>query len=303
VRKTIFMKENLILSAVHDLEYDDLAPFLESLRATGSQAKVHFFVARVSKKSLRKFESLGITLHPISYFSIRTRPPLMFFWPLWRRLLATGDFESKCQLAKRVFHLMGLRFIVYYEFLKNRSDSFDKILMTDCRDVYFQRDPFAEDLGPGVHCFLEAASQTLESSWRNREMLVDAFGPEVLAEMGNAPVSCAGATLGDSKSILIYLKAMIETLFLGRRMQSGNDQGVHNYLVHKQLASLCHLHDNYSSLVFTAGCEGSDNITLNEQDEIIRADGKPYAILHQYDRHREIARKLLAKLEAVGPVS
>jgi len=56
-------------------------------------------------------------------------------------------------------------------------------------------------------------------------------------------------------------------------------------------------------LVFTAGCEGSDNITLNEQDEIIRADGKPYAILHQYDRHREIARKLLAKLEAVGPVS
>ncbi len=291
------MKDNLILSTVHELTYEDVAPFLKSLRATGSQAQVHFFTCRVSARSLQKIESFGVTTHPFSYLTFRRRQPLLVFWPLWKRMLAARDFAGKRRLVKRVLHLMAMRFVLYYDFLESRTDEFGQVFLTDCRDVYFQRDPFSENLSPGLHCFLEGRTQVIGTCSSNSLMILNAFGPKVLEELANAPVSCAGTTLGDAKSILIYLKAMIETLCLGVTMRHSNDQGVHNYLIHEGLLPSLHLHDNYSSSVFTAGCERVEDIVLNERNEVVRRDGGVYPILHQQDRHREIQRKLLAKLE------
>jgi len=192
---------------------------------------------------------------------------------------------------------MSLRHALSYEYLSQHQDKFENVLLIDCRDVYFQRDPFSDNLGPGLHCFLEARTQTIGKCSSNRQMMLTAFGPAVVSELADAPVSCAGTTLGDMQSILNYEKKMIELLCTIGEMTQGNDQGVHNYIVHKHLISPLHLHDNYSSSVFTAGCERVEDITLNERDEIVRKDGSVYPTLHQQDRHREIQRKLLAKLE------
>jgi hypothetical protein len=170
------------------------------------------------------------------------------------------------------------------------------VLLTDCRDVYFQRDPFAGDLGPGLHAFLEAAVTTIGNNKSNTRMVTMAFGPKVLAELAPFTVSCAGTTIGDTESILIYLRMMIETICDGVKMFSGNDQGVHNYLVHRRLVPNLHVHDNYSSSVFTAGGEGRDDVRFNERGEVIRRDGAVYPVLHQLDRHVETYAKLLAKL-------
>ena len=97
------MKKNLIVSAVHDLEYPLLAPFLESLRATGSPAHVHLFLSRVSARSRKKIEALGVTTQSFYYLHFRRRRPLMLLWPLWKRMLASRDFAGKCRLAPKLF--------------------------------------------------------------------------------------------------------------------------------------------------------------------------------------------------------
>jgi hypothetical protein len=293
------MKENLILSAVHDLEYDALAPFLESLRATGSKARVHLFLSGVSAKSRKKIESLDVTTETFRYLHFRTRRPLLWLWPVWKRLLASRDAKERCRMAKWVFKFVSLRHVLYYDYLLScPKNDFENVLLVDSRDVYFQRDPFSDNLGSGLHCFLEASTQTIGKCPYNRRMVLSAFGPDILAQMADAPVSCAGATLGDINSILGYLKTMTDLLCKIEKMTNTNDQGVHNFLIQSQLLPYIHLHDNYSSSVFTAGCEGDDRISLNERDEIVRKDGKAYPILHQYDRREEICRKLLGKLEA-----
>ncbi len=292
------MKENLIISAVHDLEYDKMAPFLESLRQTGSTARVHLFVSNVSARSREKMEALGgVTTQVFNFLHFRRRRPLLLVWPLWKKILASRDLAGKCRLALPVFQFVALRHVLAYEFLLGRQDEFENVLLTDSRDVYFQRDPFSDNLGPGLHCFLEARTQIVETCRSNSKMVRTAFGPEVLAELAKAPVSCAGATLGDLQSVLAYEKTMIELLCTIQEMTQSNDQGVHNYLIQKQLVPGIQVHDNYSSSVFTAGCEPTSAIRLNERDEIIREDGTPYPILHQHDRHPEILKRLLAKLQ------
>ncbi len=290
------MKPNLILSSMRNLEYDEVAPFFESLRATGSTAQIHFFVSGVSEDTLKKITKMGATYEKFSYFTIRRRQPLMYLWPIWKPMLAKRDFAGKRRLGKIVLHLMSLRFIYYYEFLQARPGQYENILLSDCRDLYFQRDPFSDNLGPGLHAFLEARTQIIGTCWRNSQMVRDAFGPGVLAELATAPVSCAGTTIGDQASIMAYLQTLLETLCLSVKMNSGNDQGVHNGIVHRNMIPGVHIHDNYSSTVYTAGCESSESTRFNDAGEIIRQDGEVYPILHQIDRHEATYRQLVAKL-------
>lgn len=293
---------NLILSVVHGMEYDAVAPFLETLALTKSDAKVHFFVAATSQESIRKMEAQGVVTHPFHYISFRRRQPMLYLWPLlFRRMMAKRDFEGKCKLGKVVFHLFASRFIYYYEFLTAHRNEFENVLVTDCRDVCFQRDPFSDNLGPGIHCFLEAKTQIIGQCTGNSRMVRESFGPEVLKELSEYPVSCAGTTIADTENMLVYLKAMIETAAGAVNMFGGSDQGLHNYIVHKKLVPNIHVHDNYNSTVFTAGCEPLDRVHWNDADEIIRNDGKPYPVMHQYDRIAAMRDRVLKKLQPVGP--
>jgi hypothetical protein len=283
---------NLILSVVHGMEYEKVASFLESFVATGSGAQMHLFVCGVSAESVKKMELPGVTIHPFRYLSFRQRQPLLVLWPLWKRLLAGKDFEGKRALGKRVFHLASMRFILYYEFLMEHGNEFENVLLTDSRDVDFQRDPFSDNLGPGLHCFLEAKTQFIGKCPSNTAMLQGSFGPEVLAELADCRVSCSGTTIGDVGSIMAYLKMMIELSASGVSMFGGSDQGVHNFIVHRKLIPSMHLHDNYDSTVFTAGMEPQEAVRWNAAEEIIRDDGKAYPVLHQHERDPAVRPRL-----------
>lgn len=287
---------NLVMSVAHGLEYEAMMPFLESFAATGSDTKMHLFVCAVSKASIKKMELPGVTINRFHCLNFRQRQPLLYLWPVWRRLLATRDFERKCSMGKRVLHLASMRFILYYEFLLKHRNEFENVLLTDSRDVFFQRDPFADDLGPGLHCFLEAKTQFIGKCAANTMFLEETCGPKVLAEMADCRVSCSGTTIGDVDSIMAYLKEMINVSASGIKMFRANDQGAHNFIVHRKLIPALHLHDNYESSVFTMGCEPEEAIRWNTADEVVRADGTPYPILHQYDRYPLVKRRLEAKI-------
>ncbi|HWB58055.1 MAG TPA: hypothetical protein VG733_01120 [Chthoniobacteraceae bacterium] len=287
---------NLVLTVVHGLEYPAIAPFFESYAAARSDSQMHAFVAGISPGSMKKIGDTGAITHPFRYLSFRRRQPLLYAWPLWRRMLANRDFEGKCALGRRVFHLFALRSILYHDFLTEHGHEFENVLVTDCRDVFFQRDPFSDNLGPGLHCFLEAKTQTIGGSPANSVMMRGSFGPETLAELADKRVSCAGTVMGDVESMRLYLRHMVELSAAGPTMFGGSDQGVHNFIVHRGKVPGVHVHDNYDSTVFTGGCEAEQSYRWNAKDEIVRDDGQPYPVLHQHDRYPAVTKRLHAKL-------
>jgi hypothetical protein len=293
------MKENLILSVVHKMPFAAVKPFLVSLRQTGYHGDLAFFVSKASLGLAAELQRYGVRVIPFGLWTIRMRRPVVMFWPLWRRLLA-GDrsFDWKRQLARRVYSLFFQRFVLLHDFLATEGDAYDRVMISDCRDVIFQRDPLDLPLEKGLWCFLEADSQIIGQCPFNRRMIQDCFGPGILSELGRERVSCAGVTLGDTDSVLTYLRKFVEHSFAVQRMQmiSGSDQGLHNYLVYRGNLPGLRLLTNDDGIVGTLGALPRAQIRQNDAGEVVTPDGRVIPTLHQYDRHHDLRDALWKKL-------
>ena len=289
------MKTNLILSIVRKLSFDDLRPFLISLKRTGYTGEIVFFVSGLSSETAKRLQDFGVQLIPFDYFSVRMRRPELLLWPLWRRIFARmKTFEEKSALAKRVFFFMVLRHLLYYEFLMKNPERYATIVSTDCRDVFFQSDPFARNYEPGLHVFLEGKTRTIATCPGNRRMIHDAFGSELLPKLGSHEPSCAGFTVGDHASMTAYLRLMTELAFQVREMPmvTGLDQGIHNYIIYENPLPNTHLHPNGSGGVLTMSFAGPEEFDLNDSGFVSSRTDEPIAVLHQYDRHPALAKLL-----------
>jgi hypothetical protein len=293
----------LILTIVEKLRFSDIEPFLASLRQTGYDGSLVVFASRLSCQTLAGIKEYGARVIPFRYFSVRYRRPPLLFWPFWKWLFKRTDgFEKKCALAKRVFFLMSLRFIFFYEYLLQHRGRYDRIMLSDIRDVFFQRDPFSWNYEFGLHAFLEEKGRTIATCSWNRRMVEEAFGPSAFERIGDREPSCAGVTIGDQESILQYLYHVISLAFEARQMRlvSPVDQGIHNYVVHRPLLPKVHLHANGTSGVLTMGLMDRSAIKIGSSGEMLNFDGSVPAILHQYDRHREIQELLTCQMRRMA---
>jgi len=293
------MKKSLILSVVHKMPFAAVKPFLVSLRQTGFTGDVVFFVSNASLGMSEDLRRHGVRVIPFGLWTIRMRRPVVMFWPLWRRLLAgKRSFEWKRDLARRVYNLFFQRFVLLHDFLAAEGAAYGRVMITDCRDVIFQRDPLDLPLDIGLWCFLEAGSQRIGSCPFNRRMIQDCFGPGILSDLGQERVSCAGVTLGDSASVLAYLRAFVERSFSVQRMQmiSGSDQGLHNFLVYRGHLPGLRLLTSDDGVVATLGAVPRAEIRLNAAGEVVTSDDRVIPTLHQYDRHHDLRDKLWKEL-------
>ena len=90
---------------------------------------------------------------------------MLLFWPIWKRVIALlPGFVAKAFVARRVWFLFYLRFLMYYDFLLEHP-KYERVMMTDVRDVWFQQDPFTWMEGDkGLSCFEEAGGRTKENA-------------------------------------------------------------------------------------------------------------------------------------------
>jgi len=293
------MKKNLILSVVHKMPFAAVKPFLVSLRQTSYDGDVVFFVSKATLGMADQLKQYGVRVVPFGLFTIRMRRPVVMFWPLWRGLLAGNrSFDWKRKLGRRVYNLFFQRFVLLHDFLAEEGNAYHRVMITDCRDVIFQRDPLDLPLDRGLWCFLEAETQIIEQCPYNRRMIQDCFGPGILNEVGRERVCCAGVTIGDEDSMLAYLRAFVEHSFAVQRMQmiSGSDQGLHNYLVYRGNLPGLRLLTNEDGIVATLGAVPRAQIRTNAAGEVTTADGRVIPILHQYDRHHDLRDALWRKL-------
>jgi hypothetical protein len=298
---------NLILGAVEGMTWQLLRPFVLSLRRTGFDGELVLFAAGIDRTTRRSLASAGVEVRALRRAQVslagRTLQP---YDPVFGRLhrhyptlirQASRPFGDPKAAARRTAALVSVRdtrrFLVYLDYLSKIDASYGNVMLTDVRDVFFQADPFAFDLGGELHCFLEDSAETLGTQPYNRKWLKAAFGADVLAELGGKPIACAGVTVGPLQLVLRYLEVMADFLLRLPHQGVGLDQAVHNYVLHKGLVPGARLIPNGAGIVSTLGIVPEARV-----DELLGS-----AVLHQYDRHPALTARLLDSLGAADPDS
>jgi hypothetical protein len=219
------------------------------------------------------------------------RHPQCLLWPLWKRLVPILNAESSRRaLARSVFNLFFLRSLLYLDYLDRMEEKPSWVFLTDCRDVIFQDNVFERVASPGLYCFLEGEGRTIASCPSNSRMLRNCYGERAVSEIGHCEPSCAGTVLGDYENVHAYLLETVKRAMALDCMRAvpGDDQGLHNYIVHRQLTANVKLVGNDSGPVGTMGCVAPEEIRFSEKHLVLQKDGRPYAVLHQQDRHDNI---------------
>jgi hypothetical protein len=288
---------DVIFTLLYRIRFEAVAPFIFSLKRTGYDGDVVAFATMMDADVLAKLRSHGVTVVPFSYHP-RIVKRIVWFWPLWRRIFAgNASPATKEKLAHLVFHLFYRRHLLYLQFLRQNQSKYDRVFLTDSRDVYFQADPFSWNPEPGLHFFLEEASNKIGESSHHVRWLKSQFGQKILDELADETISCAGTTLGDTACIMEYLSRMVALSMnaLSLREHDG-DQGIHNYIFYKKILPEIIIHENRRGPVMTLGAMQPEYVHLNPQGWVINDDGQIPAVLHQYDRHLEAKRILLGHL-------
>lgn len=302
----------IVFSAVRSYGFDCLQPFLKSLLDVGYKGEVCFFVDDVSQDTISKLEAYNVRVIPFKslQLSIPFRNRNVYFYKMFPGLInsyrslqlkkkKTNSIKADSQYAARFLPVTHSRFALWRNYLHEKREQFDNVLLTDCRDVIFQKHPFDWDLDNKVHFFQESEKVKIKECRFNGPWIKTAFGEKMLTEIGDHPISCAGVTLGTTDAVLDYLDKMTEYLTIPEKCHkdggSGLDQGVHNMLVYKGKIKHFKLHQNELGPVLTMGQMDEEDFLENESGCLINKDKSIPHILHQYDRFPNILERQLAQ--------
>ncbi len=286
------------MTMLYRMRFKAIAPFLSSLKQSGYAGDVAAFVTMMDDETIAEMNRHGIITLPFR-FQPRIARRIVWFAPVWRHIFKSSlSQEKKERLAHAVFPLFYRRHLLYLQFLREHRQKYSHVFITDCRDVFFQANPFSVGLPPGVHFFLEEAAAKIGYSPDHVRWLMSQFGRPVLDELANKTVSCAGTTFGDIESMIGYLSTMVSLSMSVRSLREHDgDQGIHNYILRKQLLPNAIIHENRRGPVMTMGMMVPGDIHFNPEGWIINDNGGIPPILHQYDRIKQAEKTLLSHLK------
>jgi hypothetical protein len=195
-------------------------------------------------------------------------------------------------------HVVSVRFLKYLDILQNHFGDFDKVLLADVRDVFFQSNPFV-DLPESdfLYSFTEDPGVTIDQEEHHINMITKLFGQEVLDQLAGKKIICSGTILGSNEAMkrwLITYKtylAQIQNSKPAICYEMLLDQVITNHIYYFQdNGREIQLKDN-GDIVGTIGlCITHPKHTGNMkiENDAIYLDGKIPAIIHQYDRSPDI---------------
>jgi hypothetical protein len=307
-------ERSLLLSAVRSYEYSCLEPFLTSLDKVGYKGRICFFVDDVSDDTIKKLKDRGVEVIPFKSLQLpvpfrkqkvylyRLIPGIINFFRT--RALKKEDpnrIENDSKYAAKYLPIMQSRFALYYDYLVKNKDDFDKVIISDVRDVVFQKHPLKFDMPKSICCFLESKNKLIKDCEFNSKWIQIGFGKEALDKVGDKLISCAGVTLGYTEAILEYLKVMSFYLTVpeacGQDGRAGVDQGVHNYIIHEKIIKNYTLYDNDAGPVLTLGYMTEEEMQKNDEGLILNKNGEVINVLHQFDRHPNLTKEILQRLK------
>ncbi|HEY4196722.1 MAG TPA: hypothetical protein VGM63_14360 [Mucilaginibacter sp.] len=271
---------NLILTIMHGYDYPFVQPFLESLKTTGFNGDLVIFTSEtVSKTTKRALVKNGAIL--IDYHS--TYPFKPEYTEAFKNILPSASISN-------------YRFVFYQQYLLANPGKYQNVMLTDIRDVIFQKDPFAGLSDKVINVFLEDPAQTFRNSELNYGWSSAANSKEVTDAILDEVVSCAGVTIGETSQVLQYLEYIKSKLEFRDELPWAFDQGAHNGFVHHLKPAGMRVFKNDDGFVATLGAY--QPYELNSCGEIVNSKGKVYPVVHQYDRSGKLFTAV--KLKYIG---
>lgn len=304
------MPRNLILTANYAARELELPEhFLRSLRATSSQTDVVLIANHGSAADKKRLAALMPSARlwvpiPKQRYRILRRLATTFpslAWSVAMRLRENWRNQPECRIAieNQAAYLLSIfcsRFLLARQFLTQVAQHYDYVMLTDSRDVIFQRDPFAS-LPKGLTTGLESGLVRDQSA--NCEWLQHLFGDDPTFPMAYVlanKVICAGVTLGDTASVAAYLERLCAEIMdkLPRIIHRPYiDQGFHIGLLRSGQISGALLTPNGEDCIATLCTSDLSEFNQDPAGALLAANGRPVSIVHQYDRHQDLANKLL----------
>jgi hypothetical protein len=276
-------KPDLIMTLAYRYKWEDLSVFVNSLKNTGFSGDIVVFAARLDARTIREMESRGVIVRRVFLPLYHLHNVLLVpGWRPWRFLLKLIPCRAlKRSIAKHVFSIMCARFAHFHAYLARHPDKYDRVMITDARDVCFQGDPFENLDGESIVTFLE--NQPISENKANLVWLVQTYGQKFPPDLLHKPIACAGVTLGNADGMFDYLSKILNGMYHAVQMRTveGTDQAIHNYLFHLGLLPGSSVMANGNPICMTMG--PGDPFELDEEFRLV-SNGKVVSILHQYDR-------------------
>jgi hypothetical protein len=274
---------DLILGAVDHYTFYEIAPFLLSLRQTDYRGHICLFAGpAVSKSTRTRIERLGAEV-----ISIREDFPFV-----------ADPHPDNARRLEAPIHICNYRYFLYYDYLLKRGSRFRNVLITDVRDVAFQKNPFDFDIGDAIHVAMESPDLPIGACSWTGPWVVIAYGDDMLERIRDRPMSCSGTTLAPVPLMEQYLRALLDEISTMNSVGAYLDQAAHNVLLHERRLEPVRRLNNFEGPILTVGSERS--YLLNENKQLVNRDGSTIAVVHQYDRHPELLAIFEEKIRPSG---
>jgi len=259
---------NLILSVAASYNWAQLEIFVKSLRKVYKE-KVLLILNKPNIELIKKLKDFNIDF-------------------LDTKIIPSDSYQSRYQY--------------YFDYLNNNK-IYQKVLLTDSRDVFFQNDPFNFPYKKDLNFFLE--DDYIKNSSVNIKWIKRTTGKLILEKIKGKKISCCGQVIGRYQNILDYCDTMRKNIiiykykpsihsFLFNRKIKGWDQGIHNYLVYSDIFKNIDFYDNESGDVATLSLK--KGLNFNNKGRLINANGNEYSIVHQYDHFIDSFKSLIYKI-------
>jgi hypothetical protein len=265
------MKKNLILGILDNYTFPQVKKFVSSLRRTRFNGETCLFIGPDTPyRTIKRLKENGIHLE---YFN-------------GLNFLPEGNLTLNRFKLRQPINYFNYRHYLYYDYLLKNRDSYENVLLTDVRDVYFQDDPFSFETGNSLYCALEGAGSKIKDCSYNSPWMRYIYGQEALDGIGNNLISCAGTTWGKVDIILGYLEKMLGEIEKVPDAKVAIDQAIHNYMIYTGMLDNVSFLTNDGGVVLTLSYE--KNYSIDREGRVRVGDNKLVKVLHQFNRYPDL---------------
>jgi len=287
-------KKDLVMGAVGGYTFDRLRSFIVSLQQTGFDGDIVLLYTNLSAETLDQLRAHNVLVVPLEYRGPASLNSWSRFWPQLRPIVRMlGGTALARQIMKHVTPLQTSRFYNYHDFVRKHRHIYRNVLITDVRDVIFQANPFQHFDRSGVQCYEEDLTMEEEGT-HNLRWIKDLFGERASADFLSQRIVCSGTILGPTAAMLDYFRAFESTLLRAKSIAiGGSDQGIHNYIIRKNLVTDYNLVPNGTREVLTFFPDNARYYKTDERGFFVKGDGEMIPLIHQYDRDGKVRQTLL----------
>ncbi len=302
-------ERSLVLGAHTWLPARLVEPFARSLRTAGFRGRLVVFAGRCGeeeKKHLRALADEVVDIDP-DYPApsasllrllgfVRSTRGLRRLYPAAFAAVATpgGEQASFRRWSSLEYHLEGLqslRYLHYRRYLEALEHEPDAVLLTDLRDVFFQRDPFAEPVR--VSSFISRTTRSVSAGRPSTPAgsAASTAAPSLLGSRASASRAPAPWS-AHARRCSTTSRPWWTTSCAGGGRSGRTTRASTTRCCEEAASPDVTVVPNGSGRVLTLGKMPAYEV--DPDGTVLNADGSVPAILHQWDRHASLVERIEA---------